>query len=274
LCYTQKEVNMKIVDLSEKYLDSYCVCLEDWSDEMKETGDHKRCWYNETKEKGLGVKLAINDKEEAVGMIQYLPVEHSYAMGKDLYAILCIWVHGYKEGTGNHQKKGIGKALLAAAEEEVRAKGACGMAAWGLSLPFWMKASWFRKQGYSKVDQVGFLGPVLVWKPFVEGAEPPRWVRQQKKPEKEPGKVTVTGFIQGWCPAQNLAFERAKRAAREYGDKVTFREIHTSNRKVFMEWGLGDALFIDQKRVRTGPPPSFEKLKKKIDREVNRLQEQ
>ena len=28
-----------------------------------------------------------------------------------------------------------------------------GIAAWGLSLPFWMKASWFKKHGFKKVDK-------------------------------------------------------------------------------------------------------------------------
>ena len=45
---------MKIEDLTDKYLDTYCVCLEDWSDEMKEAGNHKANWYSEMKDKGLG----------------------------------------------------------------------------------------------------------------------------------------------------------------------------------------------------------------------------
>ena len=262
---------MKIIDLSKEQLDSYCVCLEDWSKEMKEAGNHKKCWYNAMKDKGLGVKISLNEEGKAVGMIQYLPIEHSYADGNDLYAILCIWVHGYKEGTGNHQKKGMGKALLQAAEEDVKERGAKGMVAWGLSMPVWMKTSWFRKQGYDKVDQLGPMRPVLVWKPFFEDVTPPRWIRQKKKPEKEPGLVTVTGFMNGWCPAQSLAFERAKRIADELGDEVAFKEVNTLRRETFLEWGLGDALYIDNKRVRTGPPPSYKKLKKKISRQVNRL---
>lgn len=262
---------MKIEELTEKYLDSYCVCLEDWNDEMKEAGNHKAIWYNKMKNKGLGVKLAISDEGSAVGMIQYIPVERSYAEGIDHYAILCIWVHGYKEGPGNHQKRGIGKALLNAAEEDARKKGAKGMVAWGLSIPVWMKASWFVKQGYSRVDRAGFMGPSLVWKPFMKEAEPPRWVRQKKRPEKVPGCVTVTGFKNGWCPAQNIVFERAKRAAEEAGEKAVFREISTLDRVAFLEWGISDALYIDNKQVRTGPPPSYEKLKKKIARQVQRL---
>ena len=260
---------MEIIDLPEEYKQLYFVCLEDWSGEMKEAGDHKETWYNKMKDKGLRVKLALDGDGEVGGMIQYIPIEHSCMEGNDLYFINCIWVHGYKKGRGNFQKKGMGKALLQAAETDVKNRGAKGMVAWGLLLPFWMKASWFKKYGYTKVDRQGIQ--VLVWKPFTDEAIPPKWIKQKKKPETISGRVTVTAFLNGWCPAQNLAFERAKRAATEFGDKVVFQGIDTSDREVFLEWGISDALFIDDKQVRTGPPPSYEKINKLIAKRVKRL---
>ncbi|MFC1957825.1 GNAT family N-acetyltransferase [Chloroflexota bacterium] len=262
---------MKIIDLAEEHEKLYCVCLEDWSEEMKEAGDHKEAWYNKMKDKGLRVKLALDNNGEVGGMIQYVPIERSFAEGKDLYFINCIWVHGHKKGRGNFQKKGMGTALLQAAEDDARALGAKGITAWGIPLPFWMKASWFRKQGYTKVDKQGFLGAVLLWKPFTDEAIPPKWIKQKKKPEMTPGKVAVTAFLNGWCPAQNLVFERAKRAASEFGDKVVLREINTFDRETFLEWGLVDALFIDDKLVRAGPPPPYEKIKKMIARKARKL---
>ena len=98
-----------------------------------------------------------------------------------------------------------------------------------------------------------------------------KWIKPKKLPKKIPGKVLVTAFINGWCPAQNTVFERAKRAAQEFREKVIFQEIDTFNRQNFEEWGIGDALFIDGKEINTGPPPSFEKLKKKIEKRVKRL---
>jgi GNAT superfamily N-acetyltransferase len=259
---------MEIIDLNEKYLSTYFVCLEDWSDEIKEGGNHKESWFEHMKDKGLRVKLAV-DGDKACGMIHYVPIEHSFAEGKDAYFVHCVWVHGYKKGVGNYQKRGVGKALLRAAEEDVKARGAKGLAAWGVSMPFFMKASWFRKQGYVKVDKVGMQ--VLLWKPFAEDAVAPKWIREKKRPQKKEGKVTVSAFLNGWCPAMNMTFERAKRAAREFGDQVEFQDIRTIDRATFLDWGIADAVFIDGKPVRTGPPPSYDKIKKKIAKRIKRL---
>lgn len=49
----------------------------------------------------------------------------------------------------------MGTALLSAAEKDARRLGARGMAAWGVWLPFWMKASWFKQHGYRKADRQG-----------------------------------------------------------------------------------------------------------------------
>lgn len=260
---------MKVIDLTKDHEKPFFCCLEDWSEEIKEAGDHKEKWYKKMEGTGFSVKLAVDDNGEVGGMIQYLPIEQSFAEGKDLYFINCIWVHGYKKGRGDFQKKGMGKALLQAAEQDAASRGAKGIVAWGVSLPFWMKASWFKKRGYKKIDKVGMQ--VLLWKTFTEDAFPPKWIREKKKPQKIPGQVTVMAFKNGWCPAQNMVFERAKRAAAEFGDKVVFKAIDTFNREVFLEWGIADALFIDEKQVRTGPPPSYDKIRRMIARRVRKL---
>ena len=261
---------MKIIDLNEEYQKTYFCCLEDWSDEMKEAGNHKQKWFEKMKDKGLRVKLALDEEGNACGMIHYFPIEHSFVEGKDLYFIPCIWVHGYKKkGVGNMQKQGMGKALIQAAEEDAKALGAKGIAAWGIALPFWMKAAWFKKRGFKKADKMGMQ--ILLWKQFSDDAVPPKWIKEKKKLETIPGKVSVTSFINGWCPAYNIVNERAKRASLEFGDKVEFRRINAFDKKVIEEWGHSDALFIDGKQVRTGPPPSFEKIRKLIGKRVRKL---
>jgi len=260
---------MQIISLSPEHEHVYCVCLEDWSDEVKEGGDHKAKWLAKMAAKGLRVKLALDEKGQVGGMIQYVPIEESFIEGRGLYFIHCIWVHGHKQGRGNFQKKGMGTALLEAAEADARELGAKGMAAWGMALPVFMRASWFRKHGYKKADALGLQ--ILLWKPFTEDAVPPRWIRDKKKPAPVAGRVTVTALVNGWCPGMNTAFERAKRAAAEFGDKVEFRAVDTFDREVFREWGEPDAIFVDGKGIRMGPPPSYDKIRKTIARRVKKL---
>lgn len=257
----------QILDLDESHLPLYLCCLEPWSEEMQDAGDHKSRWYEQMRDKGLRVKLAC-EGDDTVGMIQYLPVEKSDVEGQGLYFIYCIWVHGHKQGVGNWQRRGIGTALLKAAEEDARALGAKGMTAWGLILPFWMRAAWFRKHGYKPVDRNGIAQ--LVWKPFTPDAVPPRWIRPRKRPELSADRVTVTGLVDGWCPAMNISFERAKRAAEAFGEQVRFEQISTLDRDTFVEWGRSNSIFIDGRQVNTGPPPTYEKLHKLIERQVRR----
>ena len=257
---------MQIIDMAETHEADFFCCLEDWSEEAKEAGSHRGDWYRSMREKGLRVKLVADDEGTVGGMIQYAPIESTHVEGEGLFFVYCIWVHGYKKGRGDYQKQGMGKALLTADEEDVRGAGGRGLVVWGIRLPFWMKASWFKKQGYRPVDRDGVA--TLLWKPFTDDAEPPRWIKQKKKPDITPGKVTVTSFVNGWCMAQNIVHERAKRAAGELGDQIAYRVIDTRDEDAFEEWGIVDALYIDGKRINTGPPPSYEKIVKKIAKRI------
>jgi len=260
---------MKIIDLTPEHEHLYFCCLEDWSDEIREAGDHKLCWYRQVKDKGLRVKLAQDDKGEIGGMIQYVPSELSFVEGTDLYVILCIWVHGHKQGRGNMQKKGMGKALLKAAEEDVQTLGAKGLAAWGIIMPFFMRASWFKGQGYSVADKDGMIR--LLWKPFTNDAMRPSFIKQKKKPILIPGKVHLSLFLNGWCPAQNMVYERAKRAIQGYEEYIEVSEYNTQDKSVQREWGITDAFFVNHKQIPAGPPASFRKIRRMLKRGMGRL---
>jgi hypothetical protein len=54
---------------------------------------------------------------------------------------------------------------------------------------------------------------------------------------------------------------------------VVFREVNTFDHKEFLRWGISDALFINKKQVRTGPPPSYEKIQKLIQRQTKEIRE-
>jgi GNAT superfamily N-acetyltransferase len=267
--YGGKEVRVRIVDVDETTRPVFCQCLEDWPDDVREAGDRRCRWVERFAARGLRARLALDDAGIPGGMIQYLPIEESTVDGEGLYFIPCIWVHGHRTGRGDFQGHGMGRALLAAAEEDARALRAKGMAAWGLWLPFWMRASWFKRHGYRAVDRDGIAS--LLFKPFAADARPPRFFRRTVKPlDLTPDRVNVTSFVNGWCTAGNVTAERARRVASEFGEAVVFREVDTSEHSAVAEWGLADALFVDGKQVMTGPPISPERLRKIVRKRVAR----
>lgn len=249
----------------------YFTCLEEWSDEIKDGVCRKECWYNKMQENGLRVKLARNDAGMVAGMIQYAPIEHSWVEGSNLHFVYCIWVHGHKKGRGDLRKQGLGKALLRSAEEDVRNLQSDGLVVWGVLLPFFMRAAWFKKQGYRKVDRNGIS--ILLWKTFNDKASRPRWIKAKKKPERVPGKVVVTALAHGWCTGTNGMIERAKKISEEFGEKVVFHEVDMSDPGNIREWGMSDGLFVDGKNIYKGPPLSYDKIKAIIGKRVRRLNE-
>jgi GNAT superfamily N-acetyltransferase len=261
---------MRIVEVDEATKALFCQCLEDWNEEVREAGDRRGLWFDRFTPRGLRARLALDDAGTPGGMIQYLPIEESTVDGEGLYFVTCIWVHGHRQGRGNFQGHGMGRALLSAAEDDARQLGAKGMAAWGLWLPFWMKASFFRRHGYRAVDRTGIAS--LLWKPFVAEARPPRWFRRTPRPlAQTPGRVNVTCFVNGWCTAGCVTAERARRVAAEFGDGVVFREVDTSEHAIVADWGLADALFVDGRQVATGPPISPDRLRKIVRRRLAHL---
>jgi GNAT superfamily N-acetyltransferase len=257
---------MKIRDLKHDDLNLYYCCLEPWSDEMKLAVTKKEEWYSKMKDRGVKVKVAIDDDKEVAGMIQYTPANELFVDGENITFINCIWVHGHSQGLGNRQGKGMGQALLKAAENDAKSLGSIGIAAWGIPEKFWMSAIWYEKMGYKEVDRDGWT--VLVWKPFKDNASAPKLIKKKKTPTTTPGKVNVTVFINGWCSSMNIVYEYVKKAIIEFGDIIDYHEFDTTNVNTLREWGLTDAVFIDGQEMFQGSPPSYEDVLKTIKEKV------
>lgn len=259
---------MRVIELDDTLRPLYFRCLEQRSQEMADAEVHKARWYDSLRDRGLRVKLARDDDGRIVGMIQYMPAEQAFIDGHDLYFVLCLRV--LPPDADAQPRQGVGSALLAAAEADARERGARGLAAWGMARRSGLRASWFRRRGYRQADA---RGPrVLLWKPFTDDAEPPRWIRggDPTPPGDGHGRVRVTAFRNGWCPLHNIVFERARRAAEDFGDEVVFECVDTADPATVQDWGQIDSLFIDGVPVRTTPPPSYRKLHARLARAVRR----
>ncbi|MBN1523544.1 MAG: GNAT family N-acetyltransferase [Spirochaetales bacterium] len=260
---------IKIIDLKKEHEELFSTCLSGDPQRYRDAGEHKLCWYHTMKSRGCRVKIALDESGQPGGMIQYVPSEESFVLGKNLMVMQCIWVLNDKKGRGNFRKKGMGKALLEAFEKDAKKQGKDGVVVWGLTIPVFMQASWFRKKGYAAVDKNGVMQ--LLWKKLKDSAEPPRWMRQQKIPTGRKDAVTVTCFKNGWCPEINKTLQRAERVVKEFNGDARLEIIDTADNRVMREWGISDALFVAEREIPTGPAPKEKTISKAIKKAVKQL---
>lgn len=259
---------MEIVDLTHEHEEVFLCCLKPEDRAFAEGVPIKRRWLDEKRDRGLGVKLAIDEDGVVAGMIQYSDRQLAPFVVADegTWVIHCIWVHVYEGGIGNRGGRGMGPALLRAAEEDMRTRDARGVAAWGILADEWMNVPWFERHGYRRVDEQGFLG--LTFKAFDPDMEEPRFRKEVKRPPPIPGKARVSSFCIGWCTSGNLAHEWARRASEELGDDVVFEHYDTSDPAVAEEWGITSGIYVDGDAYPVDGTETYEKIREFIHQRV------
>jgi ribosomal protein S18 acetylase RimI-like enzyme len=255
---------MEIVDLSAELEDVYLCCLKSENRVFSEGVPLKRRWLESNRDQGVGVKLAIDDDGVVAGMVQYSPKELAPFVVADegTWVVHCIWVHIYEGGIGNRGGKGMGTALLRAAEDDMRTRGARGVAAWGLLGTEWMNAPWFEDRGYRRVDEQGWMG--LTFKAFDPDVEDPRFLVEVRRPGPIEGKARVSSFLIGWCTSGNLNHEWARRAAEELGDAVVFEHFDTSDPDVAAQWGISTGIYVNGEAYPVDGTETYDKVREFI----------
>ncbi|UCC92822.1 MAG: GNAT family N-acetyltransferase [Thermoplasmata archaeon] len=252
---------MEIVDLTPEHERTFLCCLKPEDEVFAGGVPIKRQWLDRHREEGVGVKLTIDDDGAVAGMVQYSPRELAPFVTADegTWVVHCIWVHVYPSGIGDRGGRGMGTALLQAAEDEMRDQGARGVAAWGIVADEWMNAPWFERHGYRRVDEQGWLA--LTFKAFDPDVDEPRFLREVKRPGPIPGKARVSSFLIGWCTSGNLNHEWARRAAEELGEDVVFERFDTSDLSVATEWGISTGIFVNGDQLPVDGTETYEKVR-------------
>ena len=183
---------MRVAEIDSETEGTFFRCLHDEKPDNPQVSRIRRHWFNKFQPGGLRGKVLIADNEDVVGLCQYLPIEHSPFAGRDLMAILCMWIHGYDHHIGNQQGKGYGRFLLAYIEEDARRSGKKGVAVWGKDFPFWNPISFYEHMGYSRADSEGHN--ILAWKAFDGTAEAPTIKRRRTPKPVGQDAVAVTAY--------------------------------------------------------------------------------
>jgi len=251
---------MKLCDLTAETEGTFFRCLHDEAPDDPRAVEMRRRWYAKHLPLGLRAKVLIEDTGEAVGLCQYIPIEHSGFTGEGLMAILCMWVHGYEHHVGNRQGRGLGRFMLEAIEADARAAGCKGVTAWGKDFPYWNPISFYEHMGYERVDQVGMN--VLAWKAFDGSARAPKFPRLARSMPAGDDRVNMTIFINGWCGGGIGCCLQAREAAEALGDIIHYEEIDTSDPETMRECGaVLDGAYLDGEPYNhDGPPQTVEQF--------------
>ena len=120
---------MQLVDISANTERAFFTCLHVEEPENREYTAHCRDWCAEYKDNGYKAHVVVLDDGRIVGKCHYVPIEHSPFVGKDLLAILCIYVHLYEHHVGDQRNRGYGRFMLNHIEQDARSSGFKGVGA-------------------------------------------------------------------------------------------------------------------------------------------------
>ncbi len=239
------------MDAGDEYFVGTCTHIDE-SDEMDACARRRLSWLRRMYDEGLRVKVAALDGERT-GFLYAIPIEFSPwgPLGHDLLVIPCLYV--VKAGHG------VGRALLAAAEEEARHQERRGIVTIGYRHDFWfMPASFFDANGFRECAKYARAGPdvderaVLLWKTFDEHARVPVPLKPEYEFNSVPEKVVVDLFWNTFCQTSVIEAERVREVAAEFGDLVNLNEYCADDREVLLRHQMPRGIFVNGREIGWG----------------------
>ena len=231
-------IEIRDISPDDEYYVGSCT-HENESAETDASCERRLAWLKGNHENGVRAKTALLDGAH-VGFIYVVPVEICPwgPIGRDLMVVPCLVAQEKAKG------RGVGKALLAAAEEEARRQGKKGLVIQAYDDDFWfMPAAYFVKRGFVEVERAGDYA--LLWKPFDEAAEPPRQLKPNYKFEPISGKVVVDLFYNTFCLTSNTEAQRVRELAAEFGDTVVLNEYPADDRETLLKYQMPRGIYVN-----------------------------
>jgi len=250
-------------DKDDEYFVGTCTHVSDVSEHMLreeiDTFARRRIdWLQRMYEKGSRVKIALINNDQ-VGFLHIMPIEICPwgPVGRDLMVIPCLTVMGKANG------RGIGRALINSAEEEVKGQGRKGIISMGYYHNHWfMPAPFFEKCGFSVIKRKGTIA--ILGKFFEESTESPQLLKTNFRFKPIAGKVVVDLFWNTFCPTSDIEAQRAREVAAEFGDSVVVREYCADKRLILSRYQIPRGIFINGKEIWWGHEAPKEGIRESI----------
>jgi GNAT superfamily N-acetyltransferase len=255
---------MELREIDESTAETFFRCLHDERPADPRVLAMRRAWRAHYAPKGHRAKVLIDSEGQVVGLTNYIPVEHSPYEGRNLMAILCMWIHGYDHLVGNQQARGYGRFMLGEIEADARRSGCNGMVVWAKDYAAWNPVSFYEHMGYRRAEVRGL--DVLAWKPFNAAAEPPAFLPEKRPPPPVgSGPVEVVSVSNGWCGGGCEQCVMARDAVAGMKE-VAFTEVYAHEKQAMRERGESiDVIYVDGEPFRPdGPPASAADLREEL----------
>ena len=236
------------MEASDEYFVGTCTHTNE-SEEIDSCAARRLAWLRAMHEKGSRVKVATLDGERA-GFLHVIPIEFCPwgPLGRDLLVIPCLYVP--------NKGHGVGRSLLAAAEEEARHQGRKGLVTMGYYHDFWfMPASFFEANGFLKCEQRGQVRSdardtaTVLWKTFGHHIEAPVLLKPDYRFEPIQGKVVIDLFWNDFCQTSAIEAQRVREVAAEFGDSVTLNEYSADDRTALLRHQISRGIFINGSEI-------------------------
>ncbi|MDP8221077.1 MAG: GNAT family N-acetyltransferase [Candidatus Stygibacter frigidus] len=176
-------------------------------------------WFKSRLNKGLKIKIAIDEEGKQLGFIEYIPSESAWRPVKadNYYFIHCIGLFA-KEA----RHRNIGTTLLQMCEEEAKQNdkdGVCVMSSNGA----WMaNKTLFEKNGFAIIDQLGRFE--LMCKKIKIKAGDPCFIDWTKKQVDYKGWNLI---YSDQCPWHEKSVADLKQSALEHGINLKVTKLNT-----------------------------------------------
>jgi GNAT superfamily N-acetyltransferase len=231
--------HIEILDVTtENVADIGIYCIKD----KKSPGFYSKVeWFKEKLNKGLKIKIAIDDKGKQIGFIEYIPSELAWRpiKAENFYFIQCIALY-VTEAKG----KGIGSYLIQQCEKDAKENKKSGICAMSSTGPWIANKSLYEKNEFSIADQSGRFE--LMVKIFESEETLPRFYDWTKELSK----------YQGWhliysdqCPWHEKSVTDIQKYALEIGIKLKVKKLLSPNEAQKSPSGFGTFSLLKDGRL-------------------------
>jgi hypothetical protein len=218
---------LKIINFNDNYLNYVLTCTHSNKKNIieNEIQEIRKNWIYEYLNKGLIIKIAIDEDNNPLGFIHSIPIIYSSNItGSNYHEIPCLAV-SYKNIYSNTRGSGVGKSLLNSIEGELR-NISNGITITSYDNDFWfMPYSFFKKMGYNEIDRKN--DSVLVVKKFHSSSNPQfkEFLYEYKKIE---GKIVVDYYWNSMCPTVIEEYMNIKNVVMQF-ENIIFNEYNSFN---------------------------------------------